>query len=282
MTKKRRLLIVDDDKALLDLLQTVFTARDWECSEAGSISRAKEILSDQWPDLILIDGLLPDGIGIDLIEDLRNQGFDGEMGFMSSFFQDMKTYRRLREDLSIQLIVRKPLQPEELYCQVESLFKTQSTDLGADAFEGEQIPGSEDDDSSGYSIDLPEPQDPLARLKAGYAETLAQKLNDLLDNLRNASLDKSDAIDAALHLAHKLHGTAGTFGFQEVSQIAGYIEESVRDVVEGKRKSDPELWKELTDLVERLQSSTTNVEKPSPLAEEVENKRQFFAHPYLS
>ena len=67
----------------------------------------------------------------------------------------------------------------------------------------------------------------LANLRADYAKQLPQKLTDLSQATHNAIADPTTK-DYARSLAHKLRGTAGSYGFHQLSEAAGVLEDLLR------------------------------------------------------
>lgn len=62
-----RALIVDDEPDLLNLLAMTLTRMQIDCTQAQSLVRARQLLSEQAFDLCLTDMRLPDGNGIELV-----------------------------------------------------------------------------------------------------------------------------------------------------------------------------------------------------------------------
>ncbi len=69
---KDRILIIEDDKSILNLLKTVLKANDYEVIIAGTGSEADSIISSRCPDLILLDLGLPDMDGIAVLRFVRS------------------------------------------------------------------------------------------------------------------------------------------------------------------------------------------------------------------
>jgi two-component system response regulator PilR (NtrC family) len=67
------LLIVDDEASLRDFLSIVFEEEGWAVETAGSVAAARAALARAEPDVVLCDLMLPDGSGIDLIREARQQ-----------------------------------------------------------------------------------------------------------------------------------------------------------------------------------------------------------------
>ncbi len=67
----RKILIVDDDVALSDIIKEMLEQYEYEVSLATSVDEAFSVLTDKKYDLILLDINLPDGTGFEIIEELR-------------------------------------------------------------------------------------------------------------------------------------------------------------------------------------------------------------------
>lgn len=70
---KDRVLIVDDDPFIVKLLEKVMRSNDLETVSAGSGQEALDILAAQSFDVILMDVMLGDMEGFDVIKHLRNK-----------------------------------------------------------------------------------------------------------------------------------------------------------------------------------------------------------------
>ena len=71
MAGKPRILIIDDEPTILLALQRAFAGRDWHIEVATSIATARERHGKAAYDLLLVDKILPDGDGVDLVRALR-------------------------------------------------------------------------------------------------------------------------------------------------------------------------------------------------------------------
>lgn len=65
------ILIVDDDTDTLRALSQLVALEGFSTATASSLAQARECIAKQWPDVILLDLVLPDGDGMDLIQDVE-------------------------------------------------------------------------------------------------------------------------------------------------------------------------------------------------------------------
>ncbi|HEX6095819.1 MAG TPA: sigma-54 dependent transcriptional regulator [Thermoanaerobaculia bacterium] len=67
------LLIVDDEASLRDFLTIVFEEEGWHVDTAASLGEAHAAIQRREPDVVLCDLMLPDGSGIDLVREIKQQ-----------------------------------------------------------------------------------------------------------------------------------------------------------------------------------------------------------------
>ncbi len=68
-----RILVVDDERDIRELLRMAFEARGWQVREAGDLSTAYRLLRGHETDLCITDMRLPDGNGIELVEAMSGE-----------------------------------------------------------------------------------------------------------------------------------------------------------------------------------------------------------------
>ena len=73
------LLIVDDDVFLQQDLKSYFSRKNYRVMTAGSTAEALDILETRVIPVLVVDMLLPDGSGIELLEKLGEQVSDSEV-----------------------------------------------------------------------------------------------------------------------------------------------------------------------------------------------------------
>lgn len=87
--------------------------------------------------------------------------------------------------------------------------------------------------------------DRIAALRERYRERLSSRLTELMDQLKAAQAGDEHARRSASQSAHRLRGTAGSYGFADVGLAAGRIEDALLDATE------PD-WSRWVDSVEEL------------------------------
>jgi two-component system OmpR family response regulator len=120
-TSQARILVVDDEEALRDMLGDALRLSNFEVFEAADGSSALSVLQQQQVDLIISDVNMPGMDGYEMLSHLRGQGNDTPA--------IMLTARRERQDVTKGLklgaddYVTKPFGLEELILRVTAVLR---------------------------------------------------------------------------------------------------------------------------------------------------------------
>lgn len=69
--KPYKILMIEDDAVIRRLNRAILTDCGYEVLEAANLAAGRECLSKETPDLLILDGVLPDGSGFDFCRELR-------------------------------------------------------------------------------------------------------------------------------------------------------------------------------------------------------------------
>ena len=69
----QKVLVVDDESGIRDMLKLALESADFECVEAGNIADAHQKIVHDTPDIVLLDWMLPGGTGIELLRRLKKE-----------------------------------------------------------------------------------------------------------------------------------------------------------------------------------------------------------------
>lgn len=122
-----KVLVLEDDKVFRQkILVPQLEQRGYRVVEATRIRQAEQLLATEQPDLLVVDGLLPDGNGIDFIKRLREVGEQVPVLFLSAFFKDLGTFEQLRRLGRVE-VLRKPINADLLARLCANLLAGRST-----------------------------------------------------------------------------------------------------------------------------------------------------------
>jgi two-component system OmpR family response regulator len=116
-----RLLVVDDEDSLLDLLGDALRFAGYEVARARSGFEALRLAADTGPDLVLLDVNLPDLDGFEVCRRLRRDGSEVPVIFLTARDDpaDLRNgFTRGGDDY-----VTKPFSLEELDCRIQAVLR---------------------------------------------------------------------------------------------------------------------------------------------------------------
>ena len=116
-----RLLLIDDDQELCELLASWLTQEGFQvtaCHEAGG---ARQALAAQAPDAVVLDVMLPDGSGLELLKQLRGEHPDLPVLMLSARGEPLD--RILGLELGADDYLAKPCDPRELTARLRAVLR---------------------------------------------------------------------------------------------------------------------------------------------------------------
>ena len=108
------ILIIEDEELLGEELRHHFKRSGWDATRVATYARARELLTDDGGsfDVVLSDLSLPDGVALDLLQELREAGKEGEWIFLTGYGTVPDSVRALR--LGAHDFLEKPFPMERL------------------------------------------------------------------------------------------------------------------------------------------------------------------------
>ncbi|ATB27479.1 response regulator [Melittangium boletus] len=243
------LLFLEDDRDLQSLVSTYLRERGYQVESARSVKEARDVLSRSRVDAAIVDGLLPGMSGTDFIQELRRDEPSLPILFASAFWRDLKSHELLTRQLKVARVLHKPYKPQELLVWVEQVVAPRPPPPPPP--ESLQPEVERDEDLTAM----------LAQLNGEYGARLGDKVREFSGLLERAHAGAAGALEDAFMLAHKLHGTAGSYGFVHVSAAAGRLENLLRPVRDGEKAAD---WNALRTAARELGQLAQRALSPHP------------------
>ncbi len=203
-------LLVDDDASFREVVRTALEGRGYRVVQANNARRATAMLERVPPDLVVVDGLLPDETGVHWIESLRSQGRALDVVFVSAFWRDLGSFRHLTSDLGVRLVAQKPISIDRFVEQI-----------------GRLLPSPQGPPPARHTVEV---EGALLSLSRRFARSLPVRVHEiarLCERLADLTIPL-DLLARATTLTHRLAGTGGTYGFEAVSQSALALEAALR------------------------------------------------------
>jgi DNA-binding response OmpR family regulator len=121
----RTLLVVEDELKVLNNHLEFLEEQGYRALPAENLAQARERLSNFTPDAIVLDIMLPDGNGLDLLAELRAAGSKIPVIMLTAWGEPKDVARGLR--LGANDYLSKPFEYEVLLARVEAMFRNVET-----------------------------------------------------------------------------------------------------------------------------------------------------------
>ncbi len=254
-------LILDDDDHFRGLIGGMLKMHGYEVKEARTAGEASQLIIGEEPGAAIVDYKLPGTDGLTWITQIREQGLDFPIIFVSGLWCDEPTFNWMRNVLRVSLIIQKPLVPELFMHTIEGVLppRYQVRSIGmyaapepmreldhADLLNNEapedilrrvvELLAEPDLDQSTVSElhalkEAAETQVLIAQVREIYAAELPalwQELVDVAARMREDADNLEHWADASIR-AHKIKGSSGTCGLPEIAHIAEMVEDVLAD-----------------------------------------------------
>ena len=119
--KNVKLLIVEDDPGIQDMLKFSFQNEDYELYQAYTVKQGWEIIESKAIDLVLLDWMLPDNSGIDLLHRIRK--YHTALPVIMVTAKSEEEDRILGLDVGADDYVTKPFSIRELNSRIQAILR---------------------------------------------------------------------------------------------------------------------------------------------------------------
>lgn len=118
-----KILIVDDEPSIRDMIKVALELVGFECIEAASAIEAMPLIVDERPDLVLLDWMMPEVSGIDLLRRLRRDQGTQEIPviLLTAKADEQNTVQAL--DAGADDYITKPFSARELTSRIKSVLR---------------------------------------------------------------------------------------------------------------------------------------------------------------
>lgn len=135
MSESKRVLLVDDDREIVESMRMVLEMKGYEVFIARNGNQGLQVIEQEHPDLVVLDMMMPGRSGFLVLESLvrngTNQNRAGDpIRFIMITANEGKRHEELARLLGVEIYLRKPFSPEQLVDSVDQLLSSEYGQLG--------------------------------------------------------------------------------------------------------------------------------------------------------
>ncbi len=117
------ILVVEDEPAIQELVSFSCSSSGFRVRRAESVGAAQNAIREELPDLVILDWMLPDRAGIELLRDLRGSERTRGLPIILLTAKSAESDRVAGLDAGADDYVVKPFSPRELVSRVRAVFR---------------------------------------------------------------------------------------------------------------------------------------------------------------
>lgn len=119
-------LIVDDEKDICYLLNSILRRKQIHAQLAGSLAEAEKVIEKQSPSLIFLDNHLPDGLGLEYIQKLKHANPRARIVMITA--HDNASEREKAYQEGADYFISKPFTKDVIYRTLEQFERNKTVE----------------------------------------------------------------------------------------------------------------------------------------------------------
>ncbi len=227
MDKKmnRQILVVEDEAPIREMISFVLDQNGYNSVEAKDYDHAFSLLKEPYPDLILLDWMLPGGTGVKLAKELKRNEYTRNIPIIMLTARSDEEDKVKGFDAGIDDYVTKPFSPKELIARIKAVIRRVSPTSLEEVIEFQGLsldPVSHRVSIHGKPLELGPTEFRLLHFFMTHPERVYSR-EQLLDNVWGMNVYVEDrTVDVHIRRLRKAISGAGHENFVQTVRGSGY------------------------------------------------------------
>jgi len=129
------ILVIEDEPAIQELVAYTCSTHGYTVRRADSVGAGRDAIDRELPDMVLLDWMLPDKPGIELLKHLRAQERTKSMPVIMLTAKGSEADKVVGLDTGADDYVVKPFSPRELVSRMRAVFRRRAPEHSGEALE---------------------------------------------------------------------------------------------------------------------------------------------------
>ena len=129
------ILVIEDEPAIQELVAYTCSTQGYTVRRADSVRAGRDAIDRELPDMVLLDWMLPDKSGIELLKDLRAHERTRVMPIIMLTAKSNEADKVIGLDTGADDYVVKPFSPRELLSRIRAVFRRRAPEHSGEALE---------------------------------------------------------------------------------------------------------------------------------------------------
>jgi two-component system phosphate regulon response regulator PhoB len=119
----RQILVVEDEAPIREMITFVLEQNGFNCIEAENFEQGLNSIQEPYPDLILLDWMLPGGTGVKFAKTLRRNEYTRNIPIIMLTARSDEEDKVQGFDAGVDDYVTKPFSPKELIARIKAVIR---------------------------------------------------------------------------------------------------------------------------------------------------------------
>lgn len=221
----KRVLLVEDEAPIREMLEFVLEQSGFETTQAEDYQIALDMVKEPYPDLILLDWMLPGGSGVQLAKKLKQHEFTRDIPIIMLTARGEEEDKVRGLDAGADDYITKPFSPKELVARIKAVMRRVTPTSAEEpiAFNGLNLdPVSHRVTANSEPLDMGPTEFKLLHFFMTHAERVYSR-EQLLDNVWGTNVYVEDrTVDVHIRRLRKAIAKFGHDNMIQTVRGAGY------------------------------------------------------------
>ena len=123
MSSTKKVLIVDDEAPIREMIAVALEMAGYECLEAENANQAHALIVDNKPDMVLLDWMMPGTSGVDFARRLRKDELTADMPIIMLTAKGEEENKIKGLESGADDYITKPFSPRELVARLKAVLR---------------------------------------------------------------------------------------------------------------------------------------------------------------
>lgn len=219
------ILVVEDEPAIQELVSFSCASSGYKVRRVESARAAQEAIRQELPDLVILDWMLPDRPGLELLRDLRGEERTRSLPIILLTAKSAESDKVAGLDAGADDYVVKPFSPRELVSRVKAVFRRRAPQHSGEMLSYGPLtidPARHEVSVDGKPVKMGLAEFKLLKFLAGHPERVFSR-SQLLDNVWGDHVFIEErTVDVHVLRLRKALATAGAQGLVQTVRGLGY------------------------------------------------------------
>jgi len=117
------ILVVEDEQPIRSMLEYVLSKEGYETVEAETVKQAHTVLNETMPDLVLMDWMLPDATGLQMVESMKQAPATCDIPIIMLTANSGEDHKLRGLNAGADDYITKPFSPRELIARIQAVLR---------------------------------------------------------------------------------------------------------------------------------------------------------------